>query len=86
MIIHQKLHIISYEHLKQLKFLSKDELEATLQIVENIIIDKLYFEYGIEPEELDAASERLEIEQDPVFNQMLNEYNEKINQLNLGGR
>ena len=45
MIMHRMLHSISFEHLKQLQYLQKDELESTLQIVENIIIDKLYFHY-----------------------------------------
>jgi hypothetical protein len=40
--------------------------------------DKLFIKTGVESEDLDAATERLGLEQDPEYMEMVKEYTETV--------
>ena len=84
MTIHAKLHSISLEHLTKLKSLSSDDLQQALGYLTPILADKLFQVSGIESDELDSATERLGIEQDPKYQLMVKDYKEKVAALKLG--
>ena len=72
---HHKLHAISLEFLKNLKKLPMPERQIELANMTAAFGDLMYNEIGIEPGELDAATERLGLEKDDKeYDAMCREY------------
>ena len=72
--IHKILHKISIDHLKDLKKLPIDKLQSELALIQQVLADKLCLATGIETEELDAQTEKLNLEQDEEYMQMVKDY------------
>ena len=58
---------MSLEHMRSLKKLPLVQLNLELQIIQEVLTDKLYLKHQIETEDLDSSSERLGLEKDPVY-------------------
>ena len=58
---------MSLEHMRSLKKLPLVQLNLELQIIQDVLTDKLYLKHQIETEDLDSSSERLGLEEDPVY-------------------
>lgn len=48
------------------------------------LADKLYFTTGIESEELDASTDRLQLEEDEEYKEMVNEFTQEVQKIRLG--
>ena len=85
--IHQKLFDLSVAHLKAIKErnLTPEQQQQDMQIIEAVLADKLFFATGVESTDLDEATERLKLEQDAEFQLMIQEYTQKVSQLNIAG-
>lgn len=46
--------------------------------------DKLYFATGIESDELDAATDRLQLEEDEEYKDMVQEFTVEVSKIRLG--
>jgi len=46
--------------------------------------DKLYFETGVESDELDKATDRLELEEDEEYKKMVEEFTKEVSKIKLG--
>lgn len=64
-------------HQKELKKLPLDQLQGELAIMTPILSDKLYFQTGVESDELDAATDRLNLEEDEEYKVIVNEFTEE---------
>ena len=60
--IHKILHKISIDHLKELKKLPIEQLQGELALIQQVLADKLCLATGIETEDLDAHTEKLNLE------------------------
>ena len=67
MEIHKNLHAISVDHMRNLKKLPLQELQPELNLITQVLSDKLYEIEGIEGEDLDAATEKLGLESDAEY-------------------
>ena len=72
--IHKILHKISIDHLKDLKKLPIDKLQSELALIQQVLADKLCLATGIETEDHDAQTEKLNLEQDEEYMQMVKDY------------
>ena len=46
--------------------------------------DKLYFATGVESDELDAVTDRLELEEDAEYKKMVEDFTEEVSKIKLG--
>jgi len=58
-------------HQRELKKLPPDELQKELSIMTLKLGDKLYFTTGVESDELDAVTDRLQLEEDEEYKNMV---------------
>jgi len=67
--IHKDLHFTTVEHMKKLKQmnLQQMDLQQELNLIPQFLSDKLFEAEGIESEDLDAATERLDLESDAEY-------------------
>ena len=82
--IQQVMFDLVIEHQKELKKLPQDELQEELKIMQLRLSDKLYFATGVESDELDAATDRLELEEDDEYKQMVEDFTAVVSQIKLG--
>ena len=78
---------MSVQHLKDLKAngITGELLGREMQHISHILGDKLFLLTGVESEDLDANTERLQLEEDAEYQKMVREYTEKVQGINLGG-
>ena len=53
---------MSIDHMRELKKLPLTELQPELQVIAQVLADKVYLELQIDSEDIDAANERLNLE------------------------
>ena len=83
--IHKKMFDIVIEHQKSLqdRKLGHSEFGLEMQIMQFVLADKLFFNTGIEPDELDNCTDRLELEQDDDYNRMVSEFTVEAQKIEL---
>lgn len=74
MTIHKNLQKLSVDHMKELKKRPVQELQQHLDIIIHVLGDKLFMATGVENEDLDLATENLNLEEDPAYKQLELEY------------
>lgn len=67
MEIHKLLHKTSVEHMRELKKLPLDQLQPELNLITSVLSDKLFELEKIEGEDMDAATERIQLESDAEY-------------------
>ena len=67
MDIHKQLHAVSVDHMRSLKKLPLTELQPELNLISQVLSDKLFELEQIEGEDLDAATERTGLESDAEY-------------------
>ena len=77
-------HVKFIAHFKELKKLPLDQLQPHLQVLEQMLSDKLYFETGVEEQELDETVERLGLEADPAYQALCQKYQKDCEGIRLG--
>lgn len=65
--IQKKLQKMSIDHMKELKKLPLAELNPELQIIAQVLADKVFNEMKIESEDIDATTERLNLDANPDY-------------------
>ena len=71
-------------HQKELKKLPPDELQKEIGIMTLKLGDKLYFAAGVESDELDAVTDRLELEEDEEYKKMVTDFTAEVSKIKLG--
>ena len=76
---------MSYEYMCTLKSqrLSQENLNRELEILPQVLEDKTFIQFGVEPEELDAATAKFDLENDQEFVVVESEFEEKVQRLRL---
>ena len=64
--------------MKELKKLPLTELNPELQIIAQVLSDKVFLEMGIDSEDIDAATERLNVEGNAEYQLIVQEYMAKV--------
>ena len=72
------------QHQRELKKLPPNLLQNELAIMQLRLSDKLYFATGIESDELDAATDRLQLEEDEEYKEMVQEFTVEVSKIRLG--
>lgn len=72
------------EHQRELKKLPQLELQNELAIMQLRLADKLYFTTGIESDELDASTDRLQLEEDEEYKEMVQAFTVEVSKIRLG--
>ena len=67
MDLHRQAHDIAYNHLKKIRTVPPERLDTEMQILEELMADRIYDEHGYEAEHVDLMKERLGLEQDPDY-------------------
>ena len=71
-------------HQRELKKLPQSELQNELSIMQLRLADKLYFTTGIESDELDASTDRLQLEEDEEYKEMVAAFTNEVGKIRLG--
>ena len=71
-------------HQKELKQLPPNELQEELGIMTLKLSDKLYFATGVESDEIDKATDRLELEEDDEYKKMVEDFTTEVSKIKLG--
>ena len=82
--IQQIMFNLVIEHQRELKKLPQSELQNELAIMQLRLADKLYFTTGIESDELDASTDRLELEEDEEYKEMVQAFTVEVSKIRLG--
>jgi len=84
--VHKRLHELSVEHLDLLKSrgCQGDELQGEMTIIAMVLADKLHEATGVNSDDLDAATERLNLEEDAEYQIMVREYTQVVQKIKLG--
>ena len=53
-------------------------------MIAHVLGDILFIQTGIESDELDAATDRLKLEEDPEYQMLVKEYTEQVQSIRLG--
>lgn len=71
-------------HQRELKKLPPQELQNEIAIMQLRLADKLYFKTGIESDELDVATDRLKLEEDEQYKEMVEAFTVEVQKIQLG--
>ena len=70
--------------MKELKQLPLSELNSELQVNAQVMEDKVFLEMQVEHEDIDAAVERLNLESNPEYQKLVQEYMAAVQEIKLG--
>lgn len=82
--VQKKLQTMSIEHMKELKKLPLPQLHPELGVIAQVLADKVYLELKVDSEDIDAANERLNLEANPDYQLMVQEYMTTVQEIKLG--
>ena len=79
--MHKDMHELTLDHLRAIKKLPADKQQAQFQIMEAVLGDKVYEKYGIEPDDLDLATDKTGLESDSAYQHMMSEYMRTVQEI-----
>mmetsp|Transcript_13306 Transcript_13306/g.22599 ORF Transcript_13306/g.22599 Transcript_13306/m.22599 type:complete len:92 (-) Transcript_13306:50-325(-) len=69
------------DFMKNLKLMTQERKAVQQTMIQFMLEDRFYLKYGIEGHHMDEAMERLQVEEDPLYQNMVKDYMQDIQAL-----